>query len=229
MNDYIALIIRTTAIFIFLLLLTRLLGKRQMSQLTFLNYIVGITIGNVAASIIIESEHTLYKFVGLFWWVILAGIIGFISLKWPNFKVLVDGQPTIIIKNGTLVKKALKACRLNMDDVSMMLRERSIFSVQDVDYAILEANGRLSIMKKSEKLEVTKENMNIKVYPSKYLPSEIIVDGTIMKKNLAEYNLNEIWLKEQLKKQNIKSEKEVFFAQLQEDGCLYIEKNKNEK
>lgn len=104
-------------------------------------------------------------------------------------------------------KESLLATRLNIDDLSLMLRV-----TQDVHYAILEPNGRLSILKKEDKQTVTKGDMKIPTAPFSYFPSEIITDGKIVKKNLKELNLNEHWIREQLKKQGIKSVKDVFYA-----------------
>lgn len=220
------LLLRTTLIFFVLLVLARLLGKKQMSQLTFFNYVTGITIGSIAANIIsVANKPFLDEFIGLIWWCFLTGLIGIISLKSGNARLLIDGQPTILIKKGVIDKKALQKCRINMDDISMLLREQNVFSILDVDYGILEPNGKLSILKKQQQQQATKGELNIPLPVSNYLPSEIIVDGRIIKHNLQEYNLDEQWLSQQLRQQNINSVKDVLYAEIQSDGSLYVQKD----
>ncbi|MFA9377626.1 MAG: YetF domain-containing protein [Lachnotalea sp.] len=225
MNNYMNMLLRVTLVFFILLVLTRLLGKKQLSELTFFNYIAGVTMGNIAGSIISESTGPyLEEFIGLIWWCILTGLVGYIALKWSTFRIIIDGEPTIIIKRGIIVKEALRVNRLNMDDVSMLLREKEIFSIKEVEYAILEPNGKMSIMKKPRKQPVTKSDMNVTVPLTKYLPAEIIADGKIIKKNLVEFDLDENWLFSQLKQQNVTSVKGVLYAELQENGSLYVQK-----
>lgn len=219
------LLLRITSIFMVLLILTRILGKNQMSHLTFFNYTTGITIGSIAANMVHESDQPFMDdFISLTWWCILTLLIGFISLKSGKLRQIIDGQPTILIKKGKIMRDSLKSNRVNMDDLSMLLRKQNIFSITEVDYAILEPNGNLSIMKKPPHQQVTKSDMNIYTTSLNHIPSEIIVDGKIIYDNLKELNLSENWLNNELTKQNIKSPKEVFYAEIQEDGSLFIDK-----
>lgn len=220
-----SLLVRTTMTFIVLLILARLLGRKQMSHLTYFNYITGITIGSIAANIVSSSNQPFIDdFIGLVLWCFLTGLIGFISLKSGDIRRIIDGQPTIVIKKGKLVTEAFKSSRFNLDDLSMMLREKDVFSITEVEYAILEANGDLSILKKAEYQQVTKVDMKVPIQPILYIPSEIISDGKVLKHNLKELNLTEEWLKIQLKKMNISSPKEVLYAEIQDDGTLFAQK-----
>lgn len=117
--------------------------------MTYFNYITGITIGAVAASITIDTSIDMVDaFVSLIGWSVLTILVGFINLKSPKARIILDGEPTIVIKDGKILEKALKGEKLNMDDLSMLLREQSIFSIQEVNYAVLEPNGQLSVLKK---------------------------------------------------------------------------------
>lgn len=220
------LLYRITLIFIVLLILARILGKNQMSHLTFFNYITGITIGSIAANMIHEYDESFTEdLISLIWWCILTILLGFIGLKSGKLRQIIDGQPTILIKKGKIMKDALKSSRVNMDDLSMMLRKQNIFSIKDIEYAILEPVGNLSVLKKLQEQQITKSEMNIPISTFKYIPSEIIVDGKIVYDNLKELNLNEDWLNLELNKQNIFSIKDIFYAEIQSDGSLYIDKN----
>lgn len=217
------MILRATLSFVVLLALARFLGKKQLSQLTFFNYVTGITIGSIAADIAGESETPFFNgLISLLWWSILTILVGYLGLKSSKLRILFDGQPSIVIKEGKILKKSLQATRLNLDDLSMMLREKDVFSVQDVHYAILEPNGQLSILKKEYQQTVTKGDMNISTPAFTFLPSEIISDGKLVIKNLNELNLNKAWVLNELNKHGIQSVEEVFYAEIQKDGTLFI-------
>lgn len=219
------LLARTSIIFIVLLIMARILGKKQLSQLTFFNYITGITIGSIAANMISQSNEQFYDdLIGILWWCVLTEITGFINLKSGKLRRIIDGQPTILIKHGNIVKKALMSTRVNLDDLSMLLREEGVFSISDVEYAILEPDGKLSVMKKQEKELPTKSDLKVSTSAFRYLPSEIISDGKIMINNLKELGLSEAWVMEQLNQNNTKNVKDVFYAELQEDGTLFVQK-----
>ncbi len=225
MENITTTLIRTLIGFFVLLFLTRILGKKQLSNITFFTYITGIALGNIAGDMVVHRDIKLINGVaGLTFWAILTLTIEFISLKSAKARVLLDGEPTIIIKNGKILEKAMASNKLNMDDISMLLRTKNIFSVTEVDYAILEPNGQLSVLKKAEQEFVTKKDAKIPITPRKYLPSELVVDGRVVLKNLKELNLEEDWLVLQLRNQGIKNMKEVFFAELQADGSVYVDK-----
>lgn len=217
------MIIRTTLSFSVLLLLARLLGKKQLSQLTFFHYITGITIGSTAAEIASQQETPFIDgLISLVWWTVLTLLMSYISLKYPKARILIDDEPTIVIKDGVLLVKSLKSSRLHMDDVLMMLREQSIFSIQEVHYAVLETNGELSVLKKVGDQGATKTDVNAAIVEPLFVPTEIISDGVLLNKNLKELELTEEWVYKKLRKKGINSPKEVFYAQIQTNGSLYI-------
>ncbi|MCL2619703.1 MAG: DUF421 domain-containing protein [Defluviitaleaceae bacterium] len=216
--------IRTLLGFVILLLLTRLLGKKQLSQLTVFTYITGIALGSMASEMVMQKEVRIIDgLLALTLWSLLVLIIEWMSLKSPVARVLMDGQPTIVIKQGLILESALRKQRLNLDDLSMQLRLNQVFSIMDVEYAILEPNGALTVMKKSSKKPVTKEDMQILSEPAG-LPSEIITDGKIVEKNLAELGYSREQLNAELRKQGVKDVKHIFYAELQQDRSLYIQK-----
>ncbi len=215
--------IRTLAAFVALLVMTRLMGHKQMSQLTFFNYITGITIGNIAAYVSIDSRVTIGEgLLALAGWTGLTVLVGMISLKSSTARALVDGQPTIVIKKGQLVADALRTARLNTEDLTMMLRHSETFDIQEVDYAILEPNGQLSILKKPEYQHVVRKDMSIPVQPNQNLPTHLVIDGQVLEGNLQELGRDRGWLEEQVLKQGYQSLDQVFYAQLETDASLFI-------
>jgi uncharacterized membrane protein YcaP (DUF421 family) len=218
-------ILNTLISFTILLIITRLLGKKQLSQLTFFNYVTGITIGSIAANMV-DYEWAQFKVTiwALVIWALLTVVVSLIILKFPQLSDLLHGQPTIVIKNGKIQYKALSHLGVDIDNLVMMLREKDVFTIKEVDYAILETNGQLSILKYPEHEKVIKKDLSIKTQAIKYLPMDLIIDGKVVKKNLQEVNLSHEWLLNQLKSRGIKNVKDVLYAQLQTDGTVYIDK-----
>lgn len=225
--SFIEVIGRVIISFSVLLLMTRIMGKKQVSQLTYFNYITGITIGAVAASITIDTSIDMTDgFVSMVCWSLLTVLVSYINLKSPKARILLDGQPTIVIKNGEILEKTLAGLRMNMDDLSMLLREKNIFSTQEVDYAVLEPDGQLSVLKKVDQQSVTKKDLKVAAVKPLYVPTEIIVDSKVITRNLKELNLSKNWVEKQLNQSGVCLQ-DVFYAEIQSDGTLYIDKRQD--
>ncbi|SFS61349.1 DUF421 domain-containing protein [Marininema halotolerans] len=215
---------RTVISFMVLLIMARWLGKKQMSHLTFFNYITGITIGSVAANITLDPSIPFYSgLTSLVVWTALSVLMGYIGLKSWRARIILDGEPTIVIQHGQILEDAMAKIRLNMDDLSMLLREKDVHSIQDVDHAIFEPHGKLSVIKKIDMQNITKKDMHILTVQPNYVPTELIVDGEVVQKNLQELCLSQAWLDRQLQQHSLSLE-EVFFAEIQSDGSLFIDK-----
>jgi uncharacterized membrane protein YcaP (DUF421 family) len=220
----IEVIVRVFASFVVLLFLTRLMGKKQVSELTFFNYITGITIGAVAATITIDTSIDFFDgLISLITWTSLILLVSYLTLKSTKARILLNGQPTVVIKNGEILERAMADIRLTMEDLRMLLREENIFSTQDVDYAILEPNGQLSVLKKIEKQNVTNKDLNLTTIKPLYFPTEIILEGKVVSENLKDLNLTSSWVEKQLKQAGVKLQ-DVFYAEIQSDGNLFIDK-----
>jgi uncharacterized membrane protein YcaP (DUF421 family) len=221
--------IRTVISFAILLFTTRILGKKLLSQMSFFTYITGIALGNITGEMVVHHKDVkiIDGIAAIALWAVLTISVELLSLKSPKARVLLDGEPSIIIKNGKIQERAIVSNKLNMDDVSMLLRTKNIFSISEVDYAILEPNGKLSVLKKVEHESVTKRDAGIPLKRRRYLPSELIVDGKTVMRNLRETNLSEEWLRQQLAKEGIEDVREVIFAELQSDGTVFIDRKES--
>jgi len=186
-------------------------------------YISGMVVGNMVAEVIIFEDVEVWKIGIVVLWFLLTLLVELVTLKSVKARELLDGQPVILVKNGKINYRALKKERLNIDDLTMLLRTNEVFSILDVSYAILETNGDLSVMKKQEKSEVTKQDMNIPPEQQTYIPSAMIIDGKTVRKNLREFNLTEEWLNKTLFGMNIKNKADILYAELQQDGQLYVQ------
>ncbi|MEG7335879.1 DUF421 domain-containing protein [Bacillus sp. 0102A] len=223
------LIIRLIIAFITLLVLTRLMGRKEIAQLTFFNFVSAISIGTIGASLAINSTISIRNgFIALIAWTVFTLIVGFLDIKFPAIRYAVEGQPVILIRKGKIMDKQLRSVRLDLDALQTLLRKKNIFSLADVDYAIFETDGSLSVLKKEAKQNVTKKDMNVQGENAKVShPASVIADGKVREDNLKKLNLNKQWLMDRLKEYGIQHPKEVFYAEVQTDGTLYIDKKEN--
>jgi len=221
-NDFLRDTWQTTLIFVTLLILTRLLDKTQVGQLTFYEYVSGITIGSLAATIAASDPDKVWSnYYDLILFAVLTYIISLCALKSRPFRTLIEGSPSILIENGRIIKENLKSLRFDLDELNALLRSKDVVDISEVQYAILETTGEMSIIKKSGFQPLTKSDMNIHL-PDPILPVELIMDGEIIEENLKKQNLTHTWLEEQLSARNIKSASHVMYGVMDSKGQLFI-------
>jgi uncharacterized membrane protein YcaP (DUF421 family) len=220
------LIIRIVIGFLVLFTLTRILGRKEISQMTFFNFVSAISIGSITANLVVSPSLSIRNgVIAIVGWTIFTLLMDFIDIKSKTLRKVVTGDPAIVIKEGKIVEKTLRSNRLDLDSLNAMLRQHNIFSMADVDYAIFETNGKLSVLPKDNKKPVTKSDMNIPIKPKVFpIPTEVISDGKILTKNLEKLNIDKNWVYQQLKQFKISSVSDVFFAQIQTDGTLTCNK-----
>lgn len=217
-------LVRSIISFFTLLIFARLLGKEQISQLTFFDYVLGITIGSIAASLTTDlSSRAWPHWIGLLCWAGLGYLMELISMKWRYAAKYIEGEPTVIIMNGKILESTLKKMKYRVSDVLLLLRNKDIFDVSEVDVAIIEPNGQLSVLKKPENEPLTAKDMNIKKQ-KKGISTEIIYDGILFEENLRQLKKDKEWLMKELKKKGIHRISDVFLATLNKGGTLYIDK-----
>jgi uncharacterized membrane protein YcaP (DUF421 family) len=220
------LVLRLAIAFITLLGLTKLMGRKEISQMTFFNFVSAISIGTLGASLAIDSSISITNgLIALIAWSAFTIFISFLDIKSPKFRIAIEGQPIILIKKGKIMENELRKMRLDIDALNALLRKKNVFSVSDVDYAIFELDGTLSVMKKDPKQTLTKGDININQTNANVFPisASLISDGQIKQENLKKLNLDRQWLERQLKLSGVESISEVFYAEIQKDGTLYID------
>lgn len=223
MGPYAEILVRAISAFVIILLMTRILGKSQLSQLTVFDFIAAIVIGDMAGELVIELSQTPFYYVfGIAVFGLLTITAEVISLKFRPARKLLEGEPTVLIHNGKILEDNMKKLLYNMDNLTMQLREQRVFNIADVEFAVAEPNGALSILLKGEKLPATVGDLNA---PAKYygIPSELIQDGKIIEQNLIQNKLDEEWLFKELEKQGVKEVSDVNFASLDSAGKLYVD------
>jgi len=216
--------VRAVISFFTLLIFAKILGKQQLSQLAFFDYVLGITIGSIAAELTIDlSSRAWPHWVGLLTWAILGYLMEWITLKWRYAAKYIVGEPAVIIMNGKIMENVLRKMRFTVSDVMELLRNKDIFDLSQVDFAILESNGQLSVLRKPEYEPLTAKDMKISK-KSSGISTELIYDGILIEENLRQLNKDTKWLMKQLKAQGIKDISEVFLATLNPAGSFYVDK-----
>jgi uncharacterized membrane protein YcaP (DUF421 family) len=224
LNEGLVVFVRAIIAFFSLLIFAKILGKQQISQLTFFDYALGITIGSIAATLTTDlSSRAWPHFVGLLTWCLLGYLMEYITEKWRYTAKYIEGEPTIVIMNGKIMESALKKMKYTASDLMGLLRVKDIFDLSQVDFAIIEPNGQLSVLKKPEYEPLTPKDMSIQKEPSG-ISTELIYDGILINENLKQLNKTEKWLMNQLKIHKVKDVSEVFLATLTPSGSLYIDK-----
>lgn len=224
LNDILFAVLRSTASFILLIIMARILGRKALSQMTFFDFAVVITFGSVAANIGIGQDNSFHIAVTVLITFGLLGLLsGFLHIKSFRFRKLINSEPMVIIKNGEIIDVNMRRGRVTINELNSMLRDKNIFNITDVNYAVLENSGTLSVLPKAESKPLTPKDMQIKPIESG-LTKDIIVDGIMMRENLNSTNLTEAWLLNQLKQNAINDVKEVFYAGLASNGILFISK-----
>jgi len=199
------------------------MGKKQLSQLTFFDYIVGITIGSIAATMSVDQNVKISNgLISLTVWGLIPILLGYLGLKSRVFTRLTDGRPSIIIREGKVLEDEMKRNQLAIEELMMQLREKGVFKLDDVEMAVFETNGELSIMKKTEADPITASLLGMKV-KNEHAPTLLIVDGHILQENMSLLKLDKQWLTKEIKKQGAYDVKDVFIAQVDANKQLYVD------
>lgn len=211
MEIYGIISLRVVVVYLLIVLIFRLTGKREIGELGIIDLVVFIMIGELAVIAIERYNESFFKpMLSMGILVLIQIIFSHLSLRSRNFRKLVDGEPSIIIKDGKIIEKQMKKQRYDFDDLLMQLRNNNIRYISDVEFAILEPTGKLSVIKK----EKNKTGYTV----------GLIIDGELQEEKLLELNLNKEWLYDELNKRGIKNLKEISFCSY-ENGKLYIDKN----
>lgn len=214
--------------FLTLFFLTRILGRKEISQMTFFNFISAISIGTISASLAIDSSLKIsHGILALFAWCAFTLVLAFLNIKSNKIRKLIVGNPVIVIRKGQVMEGSLRKTRLDITSLKALLRKKNVFSIADVDYAIFETDGTLSVMKKPLNQTVTKKDVNIKqpTRPTVFtFPLTIISDGKLIDEAIQKLNVNKKWLNHQLEIAGVNTLEDVFYAEVQQDGTLYVDK-----
>ena len=194
-----------------LFVIAKIMGHKQMAQLDFFDYITGITIGSIAAELATELEAPWKPLIAMLVYGLVAFGLTILAHKFPKTRKYINGTPTIVMDNGKLYRKNMKKAKLELSEFMVLCRQEGYFNLNDIQTAIFEYNGRITILPKSEKRPLTPEDMNITPEKAE-ICTEVIMDGRILHENLKRLGLDLTWLDKQLKKQKYDHVKEIYLG-----------------
>ncbi len=227
--DILNVIVRSVVAMTTLFFMTKLLGKKQVSELSLFDYVVGISIGNFASEMAINLEADFFNaFTAIIVFGLLAFFISILTMKSLKLRKFFIGTPTILIQHGKMIYKNMKKTKFDVNDLLEEARGNGYFDLSEIEYALLEANGKVSFLPKGEYKNLTIKDMNLKAQ-KQGLCANVIIDGNIMNGNLEKVNKDEKWLLHELEV-NGKEASKVLLATIDiNDKLVIYDRHHNEE
>lgn len=209
--------------FFLLFLVVKVLGKKIIDQITPFTFIASIVLGELLGNALYDDKvSVLHIIYAMSLWTLLLFTIEMLGQKCLKLRGIFMGKPSVLIRNGVINREQLKKNRMNLNQLQSLLRQSETFSIREVAYCYLEANGSLSILKKSTKQKTQQEDLNLPEKPV-FVPVTLIRDGEVLKDELVEFGRDEGWLKLQLQAQGIANNKDVYIAEWLEGEGLFVQ------
>ena len=194
-----------------LFIVTKIMGHKQVAQLDFFDYISGITIGSIGAELATELEEPYRPLIALAIYGFSSLVLNLLAHKIPRTRKYINGTPTILMDGDKLYRKNLKKAKLDLSEFMLLCREQGYFDLREIQTAVFEHNGKLSILPKASARPATPEDLKI---PAKmtYIGVDVIMDGRVMGENLSRMGRDEQWLKKRLRSQGHTDAAEIFLG-----------------
>lgn len=206
-----------------LLLATKLLTKRSLSNLTYFDYVAGALLGTVSGNLAFNLKISISNFIlSIASTTFILVLFSYFSFKYKSIRKILAGEPTLLIKNGKILENTLQKLNYSFNYLMQQLRQENVFDLSKVEFAILEPSGELSILLKSQFNPLTPQDLNVTTH-YEGLVTEVILDGKILGNNLAQRNLNLEWLYQELRKKGIQKVEDVAFAAVASNRNLYLD------
>jgi len=256
MSELGMILLRTVLIYFVVFLVMRFMGKREIGKLSIFDLVISVMVAEIAVIVIEDTKvPMLHGIVPMLALMLIQVGLAFVALKNRKIRMLFDGKPSVIIAKGKLNRKVMAKQRYNLDDLLLQLRENQISAVSDVEFAILETSGKLSVFEKEQNeqqgqsqqsqqkgkdqqsqqtKQKGKQNKQEEItFPSKFryeiLPIPLIMDGQIQEENLAKLEKSHFWLKHQLRQQGVGDVKDVFLCTVDHKGRLFVDKGRRKR
>ncbi|WP_170008513.1 DUF421 domain-containing protein [Bacillus fonticola] len=221
--DFIQIALELIVGYVALFFLAKLLGKTQITQITAFDFISALVIGELVGNAIYDEEAGVAKVLfAVFFWGALTYITEVATQKFKRARNLLEGQPSIVIQHGKIQYDQLKKNHLDINMLQHLLRKKDVFSIRECEYAILETDGTVSVIKRDPFATVTKQDLSLES-SRQTLPFTLIMDGEVIWDNLKSISKNKEWLLDQLKQQSIPSAKGVLYCEWQKGKALHIQ------
>lgn len=216
--------LRVLLVYMLLLIAIRIMGKREIGQLSNLDFVVAIVVAELATLPITDHHLTLVESIlPMLIITVLQVAVSLLCLKSNRFRRMLYGRPNVLIAGGSMQMMEMRKARYNIDDLLSQLRQKDVFDIATVDYAVLETSGDLTVMLKQGCCPPTRCEMNMENQVHFCgMPLTLIDDGEVNWRGIREYGITEQWLTEQLRRLQIHAAADVFYASLSQNGSLYI-------
>jgi uncharacterized membrane protein YcaP (DUF421 family) len=224
------LFVRTVFVYFVVFLMLRLMGKREIGKLSLFDLVISIMIAEIAVFVLEDTAKPIMEgIVPMATLVLIQILIAYITLKNEKLRRLFDGRPSVLIENGKLNREEMSKQRYNLDDLMHQLRQNKVMNVADVEFAILESSGKLSVVEKDrdpKHKESDQEHSNHNKYRFASLPVSLIMDGKVQDDSLEKIGKTRFWLKNQLQEKGIRDFKEVFFCSIDHRGQIFVDRKR---
>lgn len=221
-NEFLSVIGRTILVLVILFVLTKWMGKKQVSQMNMYDYLIGITIGSIAADISLDIEkNVIAGVISLAIYSLSGVLVTYLTLKNMNLRRFLCGVPTILIENGKIIEKNLYKEGIDLNDLQEEARQNGYFDLSKINYAILETSGKVSFLASAREEPVTRGDMKVKV-KDESLSANLIIDGTLLEKNLEQMKKDKSWLEKELNNRGYKDYKNILLMTLDNNGKITI-------
>ena len=194
-----------------LFVITKIMGHKQVAQLDFFDYVSGITIGSIGAELATELEKPYQPLIALAVWGATSLLLNLLTNKFPRTRKYINGSPTILLHGDTICRKNLSKAKLDLSEFMLLCREQGYFDLDEIETAVYEHNGKLSILPKSANRPVTPSDLGLTVSAA-HIGVEVVMDGRIMGENLRRLGRNEVWLNKRLKLQGCGDARKILLA-----------------
>ena len=219
--DILKLLLTALLSVVALFVITKIMGHKQVAQLDFFDYVSGITIGSIGAELATELDSPWKPLIALIVWGAASIILNLITSKIPGARKYINGTPTILMHEGKIYRENLRKARLDLSEFLLLCRERGFFDLDDIQTAVFEHNGKLSVLPRSAHRPATPEDLKIATRAA-HIGVELIMDGRIMGENLSRIGRDERWLKGEIKRQGYGDESEIFLAIFRESEGMSV-------
>ena len=227
--EYLKIVVLSLGSIVILFLLTKIMGQREMSQLSIFDYIVSITIGSIAAEMATSLENNFMEpLIAMIVYAVVTLVIALINNRFVKLRPIFSGRTLILYDNGTLFKENFKKAKIDLNEFFVQCRTNGFFYLSDIKTALLEENGKISFLPLAEKRPANPSDFNIKPEEENII-TNIILDGKVMEKNLSEIGRDKIWLSEEWQKQGVTKMDNIFLATYKSDDTLSIYMTNNGK
>lgn len=209
--DIVKVILSSLLSVVGIFIIAKIMGHKQLSQLDFFDYVSGITIGSIAAELATELEAPWKPLVALVLYGAVSVLFSCLTHKFPRTRKYINGSPSILMNGGKIYRENMKKAKLDLSEFMMLCREQGYFHLGDVQTAIFEHNGKLTILPTAESRPLTPKDLTLSP-PEDAIETEIIMDGRVMGENLKRMGLDKSWLEHQLREQGYQSAREIFLG-----------------